>query len=627
MKLSLLFLSTVLLAPFSEASVALTDRWTIGSVDAVSSSVFEYQGMSKAWLGTDPNLKIRATFYDGGCKVDGTLDLSPWYAATGYNPPAVTPAAPDVTLEGGESAFTDPSFSWDQDNLRLNFATNPRVMTAMGDFGIDGVLVYCVRLGLYAGGISSDEINFQESIVTLNITMDGTFTIDEFGVAPKAQGESDAAQEYSVVASLCTPQAEGTKFNQGAAIKVCIVLDEQATNDQVELQSVDSFTWKRAGTNNQEGIVAGQEASNGLTVMEAFGTTNVEITSVLFAKFYESEGTVTADGSVTMVFPSAGTGTGTAAADEAATEDVATAAEAADEAATAGDEAATADDEAAAVEAAAIEAANADDVLLQLNGMPIDFSSSSDPNVSSSATELTLIDYRHAEIDATTLGNFGNSDFSIEFTFSFNWEEDMFPNGSYGVLFYRSVITQAPYTGPAAFLYDNGTIQFRMRSDDRMFCSGKLPNSGAYMRVLKFEKIGSTLILSIDGVEECTYETTETPDLSHFVDAPLRFGGSRPTYYYLNSQLSNIKLGGVTHRRRRRLDGNNRRLGGSNNNDNSRRHLQDGGAVVAGFEISAELNKADDGPVAIQQTAAAGAGTSITVVATIVGLVSAILLA
>ena len=44
--------------------------------------------------------------------------------------------------------------------------------------------------------------------------------------------------------------------------------------------------------------------------------------------------------------------------------------------------------------------------------------------------------------------------------------------------------------------------------------------------------------------------------------------------------------------------------------------------------MTAELNRADDGPVAYVQTAAAtGAETLITFVATIVGLVSAMLLA
>jgi len=59
----------------------------------------------------------------------------------------------------------------------------------------------------------------------------------------------------------------------------------------------------------------------------------------------------------------------------------------------------------------------------------------------------------------------------------------------------------------------------------------------------------------------------------------------------------------------------------------NRRHLQDEGTAESAFDVSVDTNKADDGPVALQQTSGAGVGTSITVVATSVGLVSAILLA
>jgi len=127
-------------------------------------------------------------------------------------------------------------------------------------------------------------------------------------------------------------------------------------------------------------------------------------------------------------------------------------------------------------------------------------------------------------------------------------------------------------------------------------------------------------------VKECSHEMDpeKTIDTSLFVFQPLRFGTVDNTNTYnLRAQLSNIKLVGNTSRRR---------LGGTNNNDN-RRHLQDGGTAESAFDVSVDLNKADDGPVALQQTAGAGAGagagvgTSITVVATSVGLVSALLLA
>mmetsp|Transcript_53667 Transcript_53667/g.61961 ORF Transcript_53667/g.61961 Transcript_53667/m.61961 type:complete len:581 (-) Transcript_53667:179-1921(-) len=194
--------------------------------------------------------------------------------------------------------------------------------------------------------------------------------------------------------------------------------------------------------------------------------------------------------------------------------------------------------------------------LLQLNGAQIDFSSSSDPPIDSSATEVSLTDNSHAEIDATTLGNFGSSDFSIEFTFS-SPGGDITPDGKYGALFIRSVEMTNPYTGPAGFIYKNSHILFRMLGTDKMICKNALPskNSGAYTRELKFERIGSTLILTIDGVEECRKEMNPalTIDASKFVTAPLRFGArnSNVNHQNLHATLSNIKLVGDTSRRRR----------------------------------------------------------------------------
>merc|ERR1712194_292682 len=158
--------------------------------------------------------------------------------------------------------------------------------------------------------------------------------------------------------------------------------------------------------------------------------------------------------------------------------------------------------------------------LVQLNGVPIVFSVSSDPIYS--ATELSLVDDKHADIDASTLGNFGSSDFSIEFNFT-STGGDITPDGSYGALFIRSGQYGSPHTGPSAFLFDTGEILFRMRGNNGMDCLNALPNSdsGAYSRDMKFERIGSTLILTINGVEKCRHEMNPalTIDVSQFVDA------------------------------------------------------------------------------------------------------------
>jgi len=345
LSLALSFLSTTLLVPFSEATVALTERWTIGNVTAPTPGSFQYAGMSKTWLDPlspgQPNGVVRVTFYNGDCKVEGSGasqgNDTPFYAVAGFmaNTTSLANAVVVDTSNAGESAFDNITLAWagvDPDNtskeiLNLSFNDHARVMTNMGYFSnelddagtriffADGTLKYCVRLGLY-DGVNDDEINFYESVVTLNITMNGTFEILSVAVAPKAQGESTAAQEYKVTAVLCdattgasTPQAGA--FNQGAAIVVCINLDAEGLADQVQITSVDEFTWKRDGTSEQtavgppttQGFGSDGLATNGLTMMTINADKNkATITSVLFAKFYESAGQVLANGSVSMEF-------------------------------------------------------------------------------------------------------------------------------------------------------------------------------------------------------------------------------------------------------------------------------------------------------------------------------------
>jgi hypothetical protein len=174
-----------------------------------------------------------------------------------------------------------------------------------------------------------------------------------------------------------------------------------------------------------------------------------------------------------------------------------------------------------------------------------DVSDSSDPHRGNSATELSLTQDSHVDIAASTIGDFGSSDFSIQFTFTGNGVDDITPDGNSGALFIRSSEVDSPYTGPTAFIWDNGDIKFQMRADDFMMCSGALPEpKSAAARELKFTVVQSTLSLAIDGVQWCSKTMTKTADPSKFVSAPLRFGGNHvnPDVQNLRAKLSVIKL-------------------------------------------------------------------------------------
>eukprot|EP00751_Fragilariopsis_kerguelensis_P021369 CAMPEP_0170899864 /NCGR_PEP_ID=MMETSP0734-20130129/47039_1 /TAXON_ID=186038 /ORGANISM="Fragilariopsis kerguelensis, Strain L26-C5" /LENGTH=87 /DNA_ID=CAMNT_0011293169 /DNA_START=19 /DNA_END=279 /DNA_ORIENTATION=- len=80
--------------------------------------------------------------------------------------------------------------------------------------------------------------------------MSGGFTITDLLVAPKVKSSDSATQSYTVSATLCTDEQQAPtdndgKFNQGAAIRVCLSPDTQALQDGVVVTSVDTFQWTR----------------------------------------------------------------------------------------------------------------------------------------------------------------------------------------------------------------------------------------------------------------------------------------------------------------------------------------------------------------------------------------------
>jgi len=698
MKLSLLFLSTALIVPISEASlVDLTDRWTIGEPTATNSGntfTFQYPGMSNAWLGDSTSDKIRATIYDGGCKVDGsTWDGTTRYGTTGYWPNDQD-NVPSTTSGSGEQPFRDNNLVWSTDNLLLTytFTTNPRVMTAMGDFG-SGPLLFCVRLGLYAGGSITEEINFYESIVTLTIDFQGDFAIAGFGVAPKIQGQSTAAQEYKVVASLCTDDQQAPtdlngNFNQGAAIKVCISLDDQAKSDCVELKSVDNFSWTREDTSTtQEAITStGEESTNGLTLLGdidntvGVGVPNVVITSVLFAKFYTSEGDVTANGAVTMAF-------GDSCGDT-------------------GEEEAQVDCLGEIIETSSVTLLDFSNSVVKTNTLHIeggelryeDIGIVRDRAVSLVVTvasgDYTDIATVWADRDKIPDQQNGKNGLFAQINLQTVEDKPKSGEGNFRFCFHDKEtddVVKVDRFDFTVFDIDNrgdsglGRIEERLLIDAAHPQSYRLWPNIADSEVIISCEDGTAILPCGEGVRTVYQATT------------LGTGGDNPgdpnnlsviqkrrsiafqftdtncfefTYdHYCPSEQ--IDEGGDGTSCNGRYNGGNflfagaadeiitdgecavtptlaptvdpltnelsRRLGSSSNNNNinnniinrsNKRTLQEGdAAIVAPFEITASLNKADDGPVALQQTAG-GTGTSITVVTTtIVGLVSAILLA
>merc|ERR1712216_29903 len=154
------------------------------------------------------------------------------------------------------------------------------------------------------------EVNFLESVVTLNIDLSAGFSIDDINVTPKDQLINTAATSYTVEGFMCQPGSDTpvvdatTALSQGSLITVCIKPDSDGIADGIKMRTVDSFEWTRDST-AQVAIESGVAAGNLLTSFDesvCAGGDYCQFSSILFAAFYATEGQVSGNGVASMQF-------------------------------------------------------------------------------------------------------------------------------------------------------------------------------------------------------------------------------------------------------------------------------------------------------------------------------------
>merc|ERR1711907_31991 len=178
------------------------------------------------------------------------------------------------------------------------------------DGSIGAQIVFCVRFGLNTLGDSPVEVNFLESVVTLNVDLSAGFSIDDINVTPKDQLINTAAQAYTGEGYMCNPGTDtpvddaAAALNQGSLITVCIKPDADAISDGIKMRTVDSFEWTRDAT-TQTAVESGIAAGNLLTSFDETaceGGDYCQFSSILFAAFYATEGQVSGAGVASMQF-------------------------------------------------------------------------------------------------------------------------------------------------------------------------------------------------------------------------------------------------------------------------------------------------------------------------------------
>lgn len=240
--------------------------------------------------------------YDAGCRDEG------------YPVTSGLITLPLVDVDPG-SVTIDTDFLIDGKTAQVPIAIDTSAISSADiytdtDGSIGASIVFCVRFGLKTIGDSPVEVNFVESVVTLTtVDLSNGFAVDAVNVTPKVQLLNTAAQAYTVEGYMCeigsdTDVDTTTALTQGSLITVCVKPTADGITDGIKMRTIDSFDWTRDDT-TQVAIETGAAASNLLTTYDGTACAGVDycqFSSILFAAFYATEGTVGGSGVSSMQF-------------------------------------------------------------------------------------------------------------------------------------------------------------------------------------------------------------------------------------------------------------------------------------------------------------------------------------
>mmetsp|Transcript_57148 Transcript_57148/g.139321 ORF Transcript_57148/g.139321 Transcript_57148/m.139321 type:complete len:460 (-) Transcript_57148:122-1501(-) len=278
---------------------SLAEKW------ALSDSGFVYANLSFTldYITSDFILDTMATaiIYTDACQEGNTLVPSTVLQGS---------LNPDTTPVGiGE---TNRTFSVNV-GMDTNEITGSNVYTENTVGNVTAQVKFCLRFGLWTNSNPAIEVNFLETIVTLDIDLTDGFEVVDVGVAARDELVRTAVQAYEVDGFLCdsndvalTGQDLVEARNQGSILKVCVTPNADAQADGVFMRYIDSFSWTRdyggvIGVVTQAAVVNRDAASNGLTDLTCVaGSLVCSFETILFASMYRTPGQVLGTGIASM---------------------------------------------------------------------------------------------------------------------------------------------------------------------------------------------------------------------------------------------------------------------------------------------------------------------------------------
>jgi hypothetical protein len=328
---SLLFAA---MAAYTQADDSQRGLATLAQKWNISDPTFSYESLGfTLTFGVSDYIRgdlemVKYAVYDENCDTAGAVKL--WDSVDGVvaEQKGVKTVTDDSSTQlttgsapsGGETMNKAVAIAIDLDPTSIS--QNSNIYSEDTTVGaVTAEIRFCLRFELHTPNTltTSVEVNFLETIVTLTVDLSDGFEIGSIAVEPKDRLVRTANQIYRVRAYQCgvgenelTQGEKDATRVQGSVIKVCVTPDTDAQQDGIFMRSIDSFSFIRDPDSGnpieQVAIVNQAEAVNLLTSYtnaDCKGTLVCHFSTILFANFYTSVGSVDGAGIASMQFGSA----------------------------------------------------------------------------------------------------------------------------------------------------------------------------------------------------------------------------------------------------------------------------------------------------------------------------------
>jgi len=191
---------------------------------------------------------------------------------------------------------------------------DPNIFAYEGDDNGNGAnanarIKFCVRVMLFVDPSLEIEVNYIETVVTVDVDLTDGFDVGEFQTAPKEQIDKRAFLPSQVEGFFCDDCYNRIEvrpnykvvFNQGSFVRVCVRATDETLLSGVSIKQLWSFQYRRSQQNNDDLVqVAVQDgglpSSDGLSEVDCPFPNLCVITTLLQAKFFPSPGILVGEG-------------------------------------------------------------------------------------------------------------------------------------------------------------------------------------------------------------------------------------------------------------------------------------------------------------------------------------------